>query len=78
MGFSYQAYDDFVQNVAGGGDHYKQIRRTLCEVNSQQHKEVLTAREMPTSFVLKLIIVEGYIFEKDDQILLATPIDKVS
>ena len=33
---------------------------------------------MPTSFVLKLIIVEGYIFEKDDQILLATPIDKVS
>jgi hypothetical protein len=35
-------------------------------------------KEMRTSFVLKLVIVEGYVFERDKQIMLATPVERVS
>ena len=38
LGFTHQAKDDFVQS-APGSEHYKQIRRTLLEVNNQQHKD---------------------------------------
>jgi hypothetical protein len=33
---------------------------------------------MRTSFVLKFVLVEGYIFEKDGQTILAIPVEKVS
>jgi hypothetical protein len=33
---------------------------------------------MRTSFVLKFVLVEGYIFEKDSQTLLATPVEIVN
>lgn len=33
---------------------------------------------MPRSFVLKLVVIEGYVFEKDGQTILATPVDKVN
>jgi len=36
--------------------------------------EVQSAREMPKSFVLKLVVIEGYVFEKDGQTILATPV----
>ena len=47
-------------------------------VNQQQRIEAQSVREIPKSFVLKLVIVEGYIFEKDGQIILAIPVEKVS
>jgi hypothetical protein len=47
-------------------------------VNQQQRVEAQSVREVPTSFVLKLVIVEGYIFEKDGQTILATPVENVS
>jgi hypothetical protein len=47
-------------------------------VNQQQRIEAQSVREVPTSFVLKLVIVEGYIFEKDGQTILATPVENVS
>jgi hypothetical protein len=33
---------------------------------------------MRTSFVLKFVLVEGYIFEKDNQTLLATSVEKAN
>ena len=47
-------------------------------INQQQRIEAQSARERPTSYVLKIIIVEGYIFEKDGQTILVTPVEKVS
>jgi hypothetical protein len=33
---------------------------------------------MPNLFVLKLVVIEGYLFEKDGQTMLATPVENVS
>jgi hypothetical protein len=47
-------------------------------VNQQKRIEAQSARERPTSYVLKMILVEGYIFEKDGQTILVTPVEKVN
>jgi hypothetical protein len=55
-----------------------EIMKTLNQINHQQQLKIHLLRDMPNLFVLKLVVIEGYLFEKDGQTMLATPVENVS